>query len=247
VQNDPPAGERTIGDPEGTLAPPPPAEPAEPAAPAESPVSVEPLASGQVAEPLVSGQAAEPLASGEAAGPDEDPDEDEDFEDEAPPARAGHGTRDMAISLAVLLVPLAIVFAISRLLGGGDVVVVDPAPALSRAAAAFPVVTPHGLPDAWRPVSATFDGHAVRIGYVTPAGGAVQLIESNEAADPLLVRELGDNTRPTGPVTAGGASWRSFDVRNDEHALVRTDSGRTVIVIGKAGPTELATLAGSLA
>jgi hypothetical protein len=156
----------------------------------------------------------------------------------------------MAISLAVLLVPLVIVFAISRLLGGGEVVVVDPAPAVSRAAAAFPVVTPRGLPDAWRPVSATFaaenGGQALRIGYVTPAGGAVQLIESNEAVDPLLVRELGDNTRPTGPVTAGGASWRSFDVRQDEHALVRTDSGRTVILVGKAGPNELATLAGSL-
>jgi hypothetical protein len=187
-------------------------------------------------------------------GYDEDEDDDkyeDDDEDEAPPpARAGHGTRDMVISLAVLLVPLAIVFAVSRLLGGGDVVVVDPGPAFSQAAAAFPVVTPHGLADGWRPVRATFqaenDGKALRVGYVTPAGGAIQLIESDEAVDGLLIRELGDNTRPTGPVTLGNTSWRSFDVRTDEHALVRTDSGRTVVVIGKAGPTELQALAASL-
>jgi Protein of unknown function (DUF4245) len=188
-----------------------------------------------------------PTADNPAGDQYEDEYEDEDEAPSVTSGRAGHGTRDMAISMVVLLVPLAIVFVISRLLGGGDPVVVDASPALSQAAAAFPIGTPHGLASGWRPVSATFgaenDGKALRIGYVTPVGGAVQLIESTETVDGLLVRELGDNTRPTGPVMINGTAWRSFDVRTNEKALVRTDSGRTDIVIGKAGPDELRTLA----
>ena len=90
----------------------------------------------------------------------------------------------MTISLIVLLVPVAVFVALYRLRGGEDVVVVDPTPAIvqAQAAAVFPVAAPTGLTDAWRPVSAVFKreagGASLRLGYITPDGGAVQLIES---------------------------------------------------------------------
>ena len=42
------------------------------------------------------------------------------------------------------------------------------------------------------------EGATLRVGYLTPTGGHLQLIESTEAAEVLLARELGDGPRPTG-------------------------------------------------
>jgi hypothetical protein len=158
----------------------------------------------------------------------------------------------MTISLVVLLVPIAVFVALYRLRGGEDVVVVDPTPAIvqAQAAAVFPVAAPTGLTDAWRPVSAVFKreagGASLRLGYITPDGGAVQLIESNDAVEGLLIRELGDRTRPTGTVTVAGHGWNSYEVRGDERALVWTRPDRTLIVIGRAPAAELETLAAAV-
>jgi len=158
----------------------------------------------------------------------------------------------MTLSLMVLLIPLALIVAVYRFRGGEDVVVVDPAPAIAQARAAqlFPVAAPQGLPADWRPVSAVFQSSggvgALRVGYITPSGGAVQLIESNENAGSLLARELGDQVRPQGDVTVNGKTWRSSTVRGDESALVDTSSERTVIVVGQAGLDEMTKLAQSL-
>jgi hypothetical protein len=166
---------------------------------------------------------------------------------------SGRTTRDMAISLLVLLIPLALVVAVFRLRGGEDVVVVDPSPAIAqaRAANAFPVTAPSGLPGQWRPVSAAFrpgsGGSVLRIGYLTPTGGAVQLIESDEPTEDLLPRELGDQIRPIGPVAVEGQQWRSFEVRGGETALVLAGSDRTLIVVGRAEVAELTQLAAAVA
>ncbi len=159
----------------------------------------------------------------------------------------------MVISLVVLLIPVAIVVTIFRVRGGEDIVVADPSAAIADAqAAAVPVAAPRGLADGWRPVSATFAradtgvSGVLRIGYVTPAGGAVQLVESNEPVEGLLIRELGDQTRPAGTVTVAGREWNRYDVRGDEIALVWTRPDRTFIVIGRAESTELEALAAAV-
>lgn len=167
------------------------------------------------------------------------------------PAHAGRHFRDLAISLVVLLIPLAAVVALFRLRGGEDTVVVDPSTAVAEARReSFPVAEPQGLSEQWRPISAAYqpkaDGATLRIGYLTPAGGALQLVESTEPVDPLLIRELGDNTRPTGVMPAGSRSWDAYDVRGDEHALVAVENGRTLIVIGRADVAELEHLAAAL-
>jgi len=167
-------------------------------------------------------------------------------------ARSGRSGRDMAISLLVLLIPLAIVVAFFRFRGGEDVIVVDPAPTIgqARAAGAFPVLTPQGLAEGWRPLSASFRtepaGATLRVGYLTPGGGTLQLIESSEVADPLLIREFGENSRPTGVASAGGHDWTTYAVRNNETAWAWPQPGRVIILIGNAPPEDFTTLAASL-
>jgi hypothetical protein len=158
----------------------------------------------------------------------------------------------MTLSLIVLLIPVALIVGVFRLRGGEDVVVVDPAPAISQARAAnlFALAEPQALGSDWRSISATFqqsDGvGTLRVGYLTPSGGGVQLIESNEEAGSLLARELGDQVRTQGQVTVNGKAWQSSVVRGGERALVDTSAERTVIVIGRADLPELTVLVQSL-
>ena len=167
-------------------------------------------------------------------------------------APARRSVRDMVLSLLVLLIPIVFVVAVFRLQGGEDPVVIDPSPVLAQAEAAgdFPVSRPRGLAEGWRPVSAVYrgeDGAAIlRVGYLTPSGAGVQLIESDQPAEQLLGRELGDPVRPAGMVDISGHQWQSYQVRNDERALVLTDRERTLIVIGRAPADELRVLAAAL-
>jgi hypothetical protein len=84
------------------------------------------------------------------------------------------------------------------------------------------------------------------VGYLTPSGAGVQLIQSDQPAEQLLGRELGDPVRPAGMVDIAGRQWQSYQVRNDERALVLTDRERTLIVIGRAGVDELRALAAAV-
>lgn len=168
-------------------------------------------------------------------------------------ARAGRTARDMILSLVVLLIPVLVIVAIFRFSGGEKPTQVDPSAAIAqaRSAQAFPVLAPPRLPDGWRSVSAQFHrqdaASALRIGFVTSSGGALQLIETNEPITTVVDRELGARVRPLGPVSLAGRSWQSYEVRDGERALVLAEPDRTVIVIGRGEPGELATLATALA
>ena len=83
----------------------------------------------------------------------------------------------MALSLVVLLIPVAIIATLVWARGGDDPVVIDTAAAVAdaQAANAFTVTAPRGLGPGWRPVSAAFDpgaaatpGAVLRIGFVDP-------------------------------------------------------------------------------
>jgi hypothetical protein len=159
----------------------------------------------------------------------------------------------MAISLLVLLIPIALLLGFYRVfLNGDDPVTVDPAPAISeaRAANAFPVSEPAGLGSGWRTVSARFqradDGATLRLGYVSPAGEGVQVVQSNVPAERLLPAELTGAGRPEGTLALAGRDWQGYTARPGEHALVLLESSRTVIVVGSAREQELRDLAGAL-
>lgn len=155
------------------------------------------------------------------------------------------------LSLAVLLVPIVAIVALFQVIGGDrEVTVVDPAPSIAEARrAGLPVLSPRGLPGDWKPTSAvvrTAGGSTtLRIGYVSPSGGFVQLVQSDADAAVLLRRELGDG-RPTGTEQIRGTPWHAYPGRAGERALVRTEPTRTVLVLGTAPAAELRTLAASL-
>jgi hypothetical protein len=171
---------------------------------------------------------------------------------QVPKVKQERSPKDMALSLLVLLIPIALLLAFYRLvLGGDDPITVDPAPAIAeaRSAAAFEVLEPAGLGDDWAVSTATFrrteGGAVLRIGYVDPDGDPIQLVQSNIASATLVPAELG-STGPGGTVKAGTRTWQGYQTRPGEQAIVLIDKGRTVIVVGKTELPQLQKLAAAL-
>jgi hypothetical protein len=159
----------------------------------------------------------------------------------------------MAFSLLVLLIPIALLIGFYRLVLGGDQpVVVDPAPAIAeaRAAHAFPVSVPVGLGTGWRPVRAGAQradgGVTLRLGYLSPAGAGVQLVQSDVPVERLLPAELTTGVQPQGATDMAGHRWQRYSTRPNERALVLLEPRRTVIVVGSAQEEELRELASAL-
>ncbi|MCU7726682.1 DUF4245 domain-containing protein [Actinoplanes sp. KI2] len=176
---------------------------------------------------------------------------------EEAPARLGRGqersARDMTLSLAVLLVPIALLLIFYRVVLSGDApVTVDATPAIQEAqqAAAFPVAVPRGLGDDWHTASATFqrqsDGATLRIGYVDPGKDPVQLVESSVPPATLLPGELGSGGKALDVFRTPAGVWRVYDGRQGEKALVLAEPTRTIVVVGKAELSQLEALASTL-
>jgi Protein of unknown function (DUF4245) len=159
----------------------------------------------------------------------------------------------MVRALAVLLIPIALLLTFYRVVLNGDAPTpVDPGPAIdaARAANAFPVSAPADLGADWHVASATFrreaTGATLRIGYVDPDGNGMQLIESSVPPATLLPAELTAAAKPVDTFRASERVWRRYDARRGEQALVYSEPGRTLIVVGTAKSRHLQTLAAAL-
>lgn len=168
-------------------------------------------------------------------------------------ARSERSPKDMALSLLVLLVPIALLIGFYRVfLGGDQPAQVDPAPTIAQARSinAFPVSEPVGLAAGWQSVTATLQRPAgaatLRLGYLSPDGEGVQLVQSNVPAEQFLPTELTGKGQPQGVTEVRGRNWQRYTARAGEQALVLMEPGRTVIVVGSARESELRDLAGSL-
>lgn len=171
-----------------------------------------------------------------------------------PAARRERNWKDMVLSLAAIMVPLALMVAYYQFfLDGADPIARDTTPAVqsARASGAFPVLAPTGLHDGWSATTSSFGtvegGKSLRIGYVSPSGGAVLLVESSVPAETLLPAELTTGARPGEPVTIDGQQWQSYSARASETALVLLTPDRTIVIVGTAERAELQELADSLA
>ncbi|MGC5029884.1 DUF4245 family protein [Micromonospora sp. DT229] len=172
----------------------------------------------------------------------------------APGKRAStRSPRDMAISLLVLLIPIALLLAFYRgFLGGDQPTPIDPVPAFeqARSAGEFPVSVPSGLSKEWQPIRASYraveGGSTLRVGYVTPEGRGIQLVQSNVPPEHLLPTELTDAGRPQGQMDLGAGTWQRYTARGNEQALVLLQPDRTVIVVGDARDNELREMAGAV-
>lgn len=160
--------------------------------------------------------------------------------------------RDLLISLAVLLVPVLLLVGGYQLVSGRTrPVEVDPAQELASAeAAGMAVATPTGLGEEWVPVSAAFQrvdsGLTLRIGYLTPAGPSVQLVQSTVPAEQLLPAELPEAAAPAGTLDVGGQPWQLYQNRDGERALVLLEPDLTTLALGATTDAELHQLAASL-
>jgi hypothetical protein len=164
--------------------------------------------------------------------------------------RSQRSTKDVVISLLVLLVPIALMIGFGRVfLGADQPTVVDPAPTIqqARAANAFPVSEPTALGDGWRTVRADFkredSGASLRIGYLSPDDGGIQLVQSSIPAEQLLPAELTSGGQPQGATELAGRNWQRYSARPGELALVLLEPDRTVIVVGRVPEGDLRRIA----
>lgn len=167
--------------------------------------------------------------------------------------RGDRRLRDMALSLAVLLVPIALgIFFYQYFLDGNKPVTYDARPTVEAATAAklFPVSEPQGLSADWHLQSANFKrengGGTLRLGYSDPDANPVLLIESSVATDTLIPAELGAGPEATGTFRSGAKTWQKYAGRPGETALVLLEKGRTMLVVGSAKSDKLEEFAAAL-
>lgn len=160
--------------------------------------------------------------------------------------------RDMVLSLAVLLLPIAGIFLFwSFLTSDRPVSEIDPASTYTQAEGlGLAVSPPAGLSSEWHPMSSGVkqeDGAVtLRVGYYTPSAGGLQFIASQRDPVDLLEAELGQAPRPDGTVTVDGVDWQSYITVEGNRALVRSDESVTLIIHGDSVPEELVEFAEAL-
>lgn len=164
--------------------------------------------------------------------------------------RTKRGLRDLILSLAVVGVFVAFLFAVVWRPSPDPVRTVDPMPALltAREQADYSVYAPTGLSSEWRATSARFeaDGDATVwfLGYVTPEDQYIAVAQTDGDGADFVEEQTLDGT-PDGEVTVDGAVWQRYSTP-DQRSLVRSADGSTVVVTGSVSYEQLAEFAGRL-
>ncbi|NUR51296.1 MAG: DUF4245 domain-containing protein [Hamadaea sp.] len=173
-----------------------------------------------------------------------DSSQDEAAQTAAEAAKRVRRPRDMALSLAVLFVPILLVLGVGRFLyGDSTTATVDPAVALSGAARASMSPLPQGqVPPDWKVVSAAYRDGVLRLGYLTDADKGVQLVQGRGDAAAFVRAELTASAKQQGAMEVAGADWQRWTGRPGESALVRTTGDVTMIVVGPVGESDLVKL-----
>lgn len=168
--------------------------------------------------------------------------------------RGARSPRDMALSMAVLLVPIFVLLVVYRVFFAGDApIAVDAGETYATAqhGAHFTVQVPRDLPPGWTPIAAKFetvtDGSVLRVSYVPPARTGLQLVESDRPVNSLLPDELGSDAQPGNLIDIGGLQWRTYPVaKGGGRALVLAADGYTTMISGTASDADMRTFAASL-
>ena len=146
--------------------------------------------------------------------------------------RSKRGIRDLILSMAVVAVFVAFLFAVVWRPAPEAIKPVDTQFALeaARTQADYPVLFPQGLPAGWTPTSARFEAGTWFLGYVTPEGQYVAVTQTAGTSEDF-VREQTLNGQPDGSRTIAGQQWQQY-VAEDQRSLVRTADGATTVVTG---------------
>ncbi|MBA3489753.1 MAG: DUF4245 domain-containing protein [Longispora sp.] len=166
--------------------------------------------------------------------------------------RSSRKPRDMAYSLLALLIPIVLMVALYRFLGGESPTVVDPEPVFAdaRSRAGYQVLAPDPTPTGWQATTATAtmsDRHLIlRVGYIGPNDSFLQLTESGGPADGVLVDALEPGSAMRGSLSVNGKEWQLYTGPKGIRALVISDSGRTIVLAGRASEGTMSNFAGTL-
>ncbi len=165
--------------------------------------------------------------------------------------REGRRPRDMAYSLLVLLVPIALLLTFYRVVLSGDApITIDPTSAIEQAAKEFPVARPTGLGDDWHVSSAHTTrgngGVTLRLGYVDPDGDPILFSQGTVPPATMVPAEVGKEGERTGAFRTDARTWMVYTGRPGETALVFTEASRTLVIVGSTERKNLETLARSL-
>ncbi|MCC3762949.1 DUF4245 domain-containing protein [Glycomyces sp. TRM65418] len=156
--------------------------------------------------------------------------------------------RDMALSLAVLLVPIGVFFAAWQWLAADrQVSVVDTTEDYTAAASLGLTVVEPELTEDWKPISTDLavEGETVtlRTGWYSPEGDGLQLVETSGTAADVNDAVTGAGT----PVEAGGIEWAAYDMGGGEAWVAEFDGETIVLTAEPDGVNELPELAEAVA
>jgi len=173
----------------------------------------------------------------------------------------GAGPRDIVISMLILLPIVGLMAFLGRgcsFSPGGPSVdpsampTVDVHQGLTAAARQVPFALREPLPPAgWRPNvvdqrTAPGGASAVRVGWITPAGRYLRLVQTTAEEGALVAAETGGPPTGADPVAAGGVSWVAYRGSNGEQAWAHQADGVEWLITGDGVLAEFQTLAAAL-
>lgn len=176
------------------------------------------------------------------------------------PPRGSLRARDMLMCLAVLLVVVAVGGGVRScsFAPGGPTIDPNAAPTVDAAArlaefaraSEFPLRVP-AVPQGWRSNSTDRSpvdggGTAVRVGYLTPEGKYLRLVQSDGGEEALVATEAGGPLAGTGVTDAAGLRWVTYQKEGGEPFRVTTapdDPQVRWLVTGSGTDADFAALA----
>jgi len=168
--------------------------------------------------------------------------------------------RDMVLSMAVIVLPILLVFWLMPSNAPKSPVTAVSASeyqamlTAARGGLPFKALSPTGLPGGWELTSDDYEpaGDTAadwHLGYQTPSGRYAEFEQITETPAKFLSDQSSDATQRT-TVTVAGAAWQEYVGTTPgglKTLLFRQDgAGSLEVVAGSASLTELRTLAGSL-
>ncbi|HMR48351.1 MAG TPA: DUF4245 domain-containing protein [Arachnia sp.] len=179
---------------------------------------------------------------------------------------ARHGmkgtSRDMVISMAVLIIPVLLITWFFTQTPKPEVEVVDVAPVLAQAEAEspYPILRPVGLPGDWRPIRVAWAadgerwitgedavGNSWQLGYLAPNDIYVAIQQRDRSAASFITWVTREGYREDGTVDAAGLTWERY-VSHDgrTRSLIAKDDAMVAAVTGDTDFDQLEAFATTL-
>lgn len=173
----------------------------------------------------------------------------------------GAGPRDMLISMLILLPIVGLMAFLGRgcsfspgapTMDPSAIPTVDTRQALGAAARQVPFPLRQPVPPGgWRANvvdqrKAPGDASAVRVGWITPAGRYLRLVQTTAEEGALVAAETGGPPTSAAPLEEAGVSWVNYTGANGEQAWARRSDGVEWLITGDGVPAEFQILAQAL-